>query len=209
MKTQVIAAITLGLSGVAANAGGLDRSGQPIVIIFEEGNVLQFTASFTNPSVDGVDLSGVSTGNVADSFQTFGLAVKYQFSDQLSFALIQDEPLGADTLYSSASPLLGGTGATVDSFAITALARYKFNERFSVHGGLRYQQVNANVSLGGLAFAGAGLNGFNANFANDGAVGYVVGAAYEIPDIALRVSLTYDSRIDHDFETVETVNGVF
>jgi long-chain fatty acid transport protein len=204
MKTQILAAMTFGLSAVGAHAGGLDRSGQPIGIIFEEGNVLQFSASFSNPSVDGVDFAAASTSNVAQSFQTYGLAIKYQFNDQLSFAVVQDEPFGADTLHTGGL-LLNGTGATVDSLAITALARYKFNDRISVHGGLRYQQINANVNLGGAAFQG--LNGFNANFGNDGAVGYVVGAAYEIPDIALRVSLTYNSEIDHDLPTTETLNG--
>lgn len=208
MNTHLIAALTLGLSATVANAGGFDRSGQPIGIIFEEGNVLQFTASFTDPSLDGVDILGNATGNVAQSFQTYGIALKYQFSDKLSFAIVQDEPFGADILYSSASPLLAGTGAVVDSVAITALARYKFNNRISVHGGLRYQQVSSTVPLGGGAFAASGLNGFNASFGNDGALGYVIGAAYEIPDIALRVSLTYNSQIDHDLPTTETINGV-
>ena len=88
MKTQFLAAMILGLSAVGAHAGGLDRSGQPIGIIFEEGNVLQFSASFSNPSVDGVDFAAASTGNVAQSFQTYGLAIKYQFNDQLSFAVV-------------------------------------------------------------------------------------------------------------------------
>jgi hypothetical protein len=41
MKTQFIAAMALGLTATGATAGGLDRSGQPIGIIFEEGNVLR------------------------------------------------------------------------------------------------------------------------------------------------------------------------
>lgn len=216
MKTQFLAAMTFGLSAMGANAGGLDRSGQPIEILFEEGNVLQFSASFTKPTVGGTQNSanpllgfgnGVAVSNVAQSFQTFGVAVKYQLSDAVSFAVVVDEPYGADTLYSgNATSFLGGTGATVNSTAVTALARYKFNDRFSVHGGLRYQQIQANVSLGGQAFGG--LNGFNATFEKDGSLGYVVGAAYEIPDIALRVSLTYNSEIDHDLNTVETLRGV-
>jgi long-subunit fatty acid transport protein len=35
--------------------------------------------------------------------------------------------------------------------------------------------------------------------------GYVVGAAYEIPDIALRVALTYESSIEHAFSTTESL----
>jgi long-subunit fatty acid transport protein len=46
---------------------------------------------------------------------------------------------------------------------------------------------------------------------SDTGVGYLVGAAYEIPDIALRVALTYQSAIDLDFtgteETFDPTSG--
>ena len=114
-----------------------------------------------------------------------------------------------------ATTVLGGTGATVDSFALTALARYKFNDNFSVHGGLRYQEVSAVVTTAGFAFNGgvppgtqAGTNGYRGQFDSDGALGFVLGAAYEIPDIALRVALTYNSGTDHDLPTTETLRGL-
>ncbi|MFZ7090578.1 OmpP1/FadL family transporter [Primorskyibacter sp. 2E233] len=47
-----------------------------------------------------------------------------------------------------------------------------------------------------------GLN-YTANGAQTGDFGYVLGAAYEIPDIALRVSLTYESSVTHAFDTYE------
>lgn len=46
------------------------------------------------------------------------------------------------------------------------------------------------------------------NYSADGTTGewgYVLGAAYEIPDIALRVALTYESAIDHEFGTSENL----
>ena len=46
METQFLAAMILGLSAVGAHAGGLDRSGQPIGIIFEEGNVYNSRQAF-------------------------------------------------------------------------------------------------------------------------------------------------------------------
>jgi len=103
------------------------------------------------------------------------------------------------------SPSYGGTQATVDSFAITALARYKFNDSFSMHGGLRYQEVDATVALQGAGYGP--LSGYRADFDSDGAVGYVIGAAFEKPDIAMRVALTYNSKITHDLSTLETSNG--
>jgi hypothetical protein len=49
MKTPIYAAITLGLSAVAANAGGLDRSGQWVNDIFQTGSVAKLSYSSTTP----------------------------------------------------------------------------------------------------------------------------------------------------------------
>jgi long-chain fatty acid transport protein len=205
MKTRVIAAAALAASAVSVQAGGLDRSGQPIDILFESGNVVELSFAYTDPTVDGVDLATTAPiANVADSFTTWGVGIKYQFNDAVSFAFIIDEPYGSDVTYpgSRFTTSLGGTSAIVDSTAYTALARYKINENWSVHGGLRYQEISADVTLGGGAYGG--LNGYNANFASGGEWGYVIGAAYELPAIALRVALTYNSEITHDLDTVET-----
>ena len=63
MKTPIYAAITLGLSAAAANAGGLDRSGQWINDIFQTGSVAKFSYSSTTPTLSGTDTgnAGLST----------------------------------------------------------------------------------------------------------------------------------------------------
>ncbi|MDT8855979.1 outer membrane protein transport protein [Paracoccaceae bacterium Fryx2] len=88
---------------------------------------------------------------------------------------------------------------------MTGLLRYKFNENFSVHGGLRASRASANIDLRGLAYGPS--NGYSVDLANDLGLGYVLGVAYERPEIALRVALTYNSVVKHDFDTVETLNG--
>ena len=219
MKTQLLAAAAVTLSAASAHAVGLDRSGQRIGILFETGNLVELSFGFTDPHLSGnanAAFGGAPTGNVADSFAIASFGLKYDVSEELSLALIVDEPYGTDVLYGGdpAFTILGGTGATADSFAVTALARYKFNENFSVHGGLRYQEISASVTTAGFAFNGgagpgvqAGVNGYSGRFGSDGDLGYVIGASYEIPDIALRVSLTYNSETVHDLPTVETLRG--
>ncbi|MEP3844912.1 MAG: outer membrane protein transport protein [Paracoccaceae bacterium] len=219
MKTQLLAAAAVTLSAASAHAVGLDRSGQRIGVLFETGNLVELSFGFTDPHLSGTGIpavGGAPTGNVADSFAIASFGLKYDVSDELSLALILDEPYGTDVLYGGdpALTVLGGTGATADSYAITALARYKFNENFSVHGGLRYQEISASVTTAGFAFNGgagpgvqAGVNGYSGRFGSDGDFGYVIGASYEIPDIALRVSLTYNSETVHDLPTVETLRG--
>lgn len=236
MNRFALAVVASFTAAASAQAGGLDRSGQGIDPLFEEGNYAELSFGFVDPSVDGTDIQpgystgtalalnpsfGNDTGNVTENFLTVGAAFKYQFNEAVSFAVIVDEPYGSDVSYpasgntvaSLAVPgvqvegsALGGTEAIVDSYAVTALGRYQFGNGFSVHGGLRYQEISANVTLSGLAYGG--LNGYNAGFSSDGAFGYVVGGAYERPEIALRVALTYSSKIEHELSTKESVSGV-
>ncbi len=219
MKTRILTVAALLATSTSAYAVGLDRSGQSIGALFETGNHLEFSLGYTNPTVEGQTVAafgGAPIGNVGDNFLIWSGAIKMDINEQLSFAVIVDEPYGADTFYgeSPATSILGGTGATVDSFAVTALGRYKFNENWSIHGGIRYQEVSASVTLGGLAFNSpatpftpSGVNGYEGNFSSGGGVGYVIGGAYEIPDIALRVALTYNSAIDYDLRTTESIRG--
>lgn len=197
-----------GTSGTAL-AGGVDRSGQPIGIIFEQGNYVELSYGQINPSVSGNDLAafgGSPTGSVAGKHGLPGLAIKYNFNDQLSGALIYDNAYGADIAYPTAatggSLMLGGTSAKLDSEGLTAVLRYKFNENLSVHGGLRASKAGGEVNLAGLAYGP--VNGYNVQFDNAWGTGYLAGVAYEKPEIALRIALTYFSKVNHKLDTIET-----
>jgi long-chain fatty acid transport protein len=54
----------------------------------------------------------------------------------------------------------------------------------------------------------AGTFDYTAEGEKDGQIAYVLGAAYEIPDIALRVALTYESGYTHKFDTKEFSTGL-
>ena len=62
------------------------------------------------------------------------------------------------------------------------------------------------ATLGGIATAPVSLQ-YDATGDRSSAWGYVLGAAYEIPDIALRVALTWESAITHTFDTDEVLPG--
>jgi len=217
MKKLFGTVAVLALAPAMAGALGLDRSGQPVTLLFEDGNYAELSFGRVFPSVDGNDRTtlnplGSPSGNVADDLSQVGFGVKYNLNEQVSFSLSFDQPYGSNVTYppftspaSEGSALLGGTSATVDSRAVQALARYKLNETFSVHGGLRYQEIQADVTLDGAAYGP--LRGYRAQFDDDGDVGFLIGAAYERPEIALRVALTYFSGTTHDLPTVETING--
>ena len=55
--------------------------------------------------------------------------------------------------------------------------------------GVYTQTIKGNVSLRGQAYSL--YNGYDANIKETGGVGWLAGAAYQIPDIALKASVTY------------------
>ena len=210
MKALTTTVGVLSLAASGALAGGLDRTGQSVDIIFEEGNYGEISLARTSPSITGTDVLGFDTGNVADDFTSISGGVKLDFSDKFSMAMIFEEPFGSDIAYPSTSALLGGTTAIANTTSTTFVARYKFNENWSVHGGLRNQTARGNITLDGLAYGGnppGGVSTYGVTLNDSNAWGYLVGAAYERPEIALRVALTYNSAITHKMDTTETAFG--
>ncbi|MCA0045011.1 OmpP1/FadL family transporter [Celeribacter litoreus] len=207
MKKTTALAATLAVSATGAYAGGMDRSGQSIAPLFEDGTYVELTFGSVSPDVSGT-LGGVlSSGDMAESYTRLAGAYKRDLTDNLSMALIIDEPFGADVDYGSADPgytFLGATAA-VDTTAVTGILRYEFAERYSVYGGLRVLKSSGEVYLPAIPLAAAPEYAMSTSHETD--VGYLLGVSYEIPDIALRASLTYNSQIDIDFDTTETLTG--
>lgn len=209
------------LSASPLLAGGIERAPQSLAVLFEQGNYAELSFGGVDPTVEGTDKpvpgvypGGLATGDAAQGYGFVGLAYKHQFNENLSGAFIVEQPFGADILYPTVSeggsPMLGGTRATVDSTTFTALGRYRFANNFSIHGGLRGSKANGLVTLNGLAYGGplpAGISGYEVKLDDEWGFGYVIGGAYEVPEIAARISLTYNSKIEHEFDTAEAIGG--
>ncbi|WP_417246063.1 OmpP1/FadL family transporter [Celeribacter sp.] len=214
MKNTTLLAASLAVGATGAYAGGMDRSGQSISPLFEDGTYVELSFGSVSPDVSGAfnhPLAGeLPSGDVTPSYTQLSGAYKRDLSDQLSMALIIDQPYGADIDYGAdASYPIAGSNASVTTAAITALLRYKFNENFSVYGGVRNLSSEGEVYLNipvpdsqGVTFPYA----METSTENDW--GYLVGAAYEIPDIALRASLTFNSSIDIKFDAHEESAGL-
>lgn len=199
MKQFALTATAIALTTTSALAGAIDRSGQFLGPLFQEGGE---TGQYVEFSFGQVDPDANSTAIPADpleSFTSVGVAYKTDINERLSFALILDEPFGADIELPIAPGLLGL--ADVSSFAVTGVARYKFDENWSVHGGLRLQRISGTIQtvVGGVGPVA------NLNLASDFAPGIVAGVAYERPELALRVALTYNSEVDNKLDGTETI----
>lgn len=192
----VVTAAMLAATG-GANAGGVERSAQSVAILFEPGRYVELSFGHFAPDVGGT-VGAASSGDMAPSFNSWSLGYKMDIGERLDFAMVLDQPIGADVAYPGTPgpgsyPLAGST-AKLTSSAITALVRYSFENNVSVYGGLRYQTVHGEVGLTG---------GYTMETNYDSELGYVVGLAWEKPEIAARVALTYNSAITHSLESVE------
>lgn len=193
--------------GSTAHAGGVDRSTQPIGIIFEEGNYARLSFRTVSPSVSGVALPGAPTaggrsGDMTEDYTQFAFAYKNDLTENLDFALILDQPFGAHVDYLATQPYFAaGASARLDSTALTGILRYSFPSDVSVYGGIRYQTLKARAIV-------PFVSNYSAVGERDDGIGWLAGIAYERPDIALRVSLTYNSKVTHDLSTTENSAGL-
>lgn len=189
--------------------GGLDRMSPETRVLFEEGRYFEMSWAAVSPDLNGAgglfDPANQGTGDILESYDQWGFALKTDLNERNSLTLILDEPWGANTFF----PVLptsgyGGTLANVQSNELSAILRRKVgNKGFSVYSGLRLQSIKARV-----AFPFAPALGFPGPYRIDvdrqEGVGFMAGAAYEIPKIKLRASLTYYSEIDSTHDTLET-----
>ncbi|TFL18620.1 OmpP1/FadL family transporter [Jannaschia formosa] len=278
MNRFILAAVASTVGAGAALAGGLDRSGQSVAAIFDPANTLSFGLSYVNPSLSGSDTGGLpGSYDAGNSYTTYSWSYKNDVNDRFSYAVIGDQPFGADIFYDDAptASALGGTKADLTSDAISFIGKYKFSDRISVFGGLRAERAGGEIALNGIAYQaalgarglgsalgaaaaagdptasailqnlGAGApqalagvatgnpatqplaqqisaisptfaqtvtavqnfaasGGYEVEVEQDWGVGVTLGAAYEIPEIALRMAVTYHSEVTHDTRGNET-----
>ncbi|TCB78506.1 OmpP1/FadL family transporter [Acinetobacter sp. ANC 4173] len=211
LKALTTAMILAALPTAGAFAAALDRSGQSISAFLQPGNYFEAGISILDPSVSGTaNANGSTLSDMGDDYYFPNAALKLQVTDHFSFGLIYDQPFGADATYSTSDPALAlngsglfhdGSEATkveVKSQNLSMIFGFQPNENFNIYGGGVYQTVKGDVQLRGLAYGGSTtFGGYNAKISEDGAVGWLAGFAYQIPDIALKASLTYRSEIEH------------
>ena len=118
MKRNAIGAAVLlaMLPATGAFAAGLDRSGQPVAPIFQQGNLVELGWTSIFPKVEGRENGGAQRAipNMGDKYSFPSAAVKYQANDQWSFSFLYDHPFGADVAYDGVNIFTnnGTVGAT-------------------------------------------------------------------------------------------------
>ncbi len=201
----------------SAQAGGFSRGTADTDILFEEGNFnLRAGATVVAPQRDydtvtspllGGTVAG-SDGRYIDTYLISSGAVKMNITNDLRCAGTHTQSFGAGATYGPQAILAGiidGSGTVSEGFSSNefgATCGYKFDlskGRAWMLGGVFAQDFNyeqvvqlAPGTLGLPAGSTATLS-----FEDSHRLGYRIGAAYEIPEIALRAQIMYRSAIDH------------
>jgi long-subunit fatty acid transport protein len=215
MSRLVALAGAVAVTAGSAQAGNVDRSLQSSLMIFEPGGYAEFTLRRVSPDVSGIGAGtfpspatptpGQSSGDMSGGYNNFGAAVKTELQPGLDAGLIFDQPFGADTYYPTDTRYFGrGTVATLDTNALTALLKYRFESNVSIFGGLRYQTFEAAATIPFVTAVPGRTAPYTASADEDSGWGYVLGIAWEKPEIAARIALTYNSAIDYSLQTSET-----
>lgn len=232
LKALTSAIILAAFPAAGAFAAALDRSGQSISNFLQPGNYFEAGISILDPDVSGQE-AGLSTTrrnieDMAGDYYFPHAALKLQVNDQFSFGLLYDQPFGADAEYqgnnvfvsSPTDPVLGtlpitvstlggvsgSTKVEVESQNLSMILGYQPNEHWNIYGGPVYQTVKGDVSLRGRAYSL--YNGYDAHIKETEGYGWLAGVSYQIPEIALKTSLTYRSEIDHKVNIDESLGSV-
>ena len=215
MKLKTLTtAILLSLPTAGAFAAALDRSGQSISAFLQPDNYFEAGISILDPDVSGTTRTAEKTDDMAGDYYFPTAALKIQATDQISVGLLYDQPFGADAEYTKTAAFTNTTGNTavdVDTQNLSLILGFQPTENWNLYGGAVYQTVKGNVALRGAAYSvlggvsALGYKGYDANIKETDGYGWLAGVAYQIPDIALKASLTYRSEIDHDVKIKESV----
>ena len=190
MRKKIITGISLvALSAGMAQAGGFELQTLDTSIMYADENQVNMSYASIDASVGGYNSAvGPTTKKAVVKDQTVSnFAGKFDVGDSLS--------VGLTTYRSGAIQLEGGNAADagvnlaptgdVDLDTSALMVRSSLNENISLIGGLTQNALkDGNVTT----LAGS----YNVSGKNE--QGYVIGAAYSIPEIALRAELTYQPK---------------
>jgi long-chain fatty acid transport protein len=228
LKRGVLSVAAGLLFASAAHAGGLERGGYNIDLLFDPSDYAgEASATYVNPQRELKNVRDTDTGNTNILTGTFGggnlnnrpnsaddtesywvprVGVKAAFGDSVDCMADYSQPWGAHT-----NPGQNWAGANnnietkVESDNYAATCSYKWDMgpgQFRVIGGVFYQEVNGFKERLVQDYTGTPLAGA---FTGIGRLelgghgwGWRAGAGYEIPEYALRASLVYNSAVDLD-----------
>lgn len=124
---------TLTATATAAQAAGLDRSGQDVTAFLQDGTYAETVYTYIDANVTGKDTAGKDTGDIAEAYDFFRYGVKADINDTFSVGVLYDEPFGAAIKYDGNSNFVADKNATATIFtqAINQATKAQLNDSFT------------------------------------------------------------------------------
>lgn len=216
IKAAMTAAAVALLSTTAASAGGLERGGYNIDLLFDPSTyAAEAATTYVNPqreldNVDDIDPANGAfdltrpTSGVEDTegYWVPRIGVKAGFGDSVDCMADYSQPWGAHT-----NPGTNWAGVNdnietkIESDNYAATCSYKWDVgqgQFRVIGGGFYQEVGGFKERLVSPIIVPGFDGIGRLDLDGSGWGWRTGVAYEIPEYAFRASLVYNSAVDLD-----------
>ena len=192
-----------------ANAEGLERINIDPTFMFKEGSSAEIGFANINPSLPAVKGTGSaftfqSGLDVAPSFSALTGSVKTEMGESFDLGLFytsQGNGVGIDY-----GTITGPEGAVtikadLEIPTLAAIGKYQINDAMSVFVGAKQSTFKGGATL--KLGSDANLNGVpdvtsHWEMSEKSGIGAIYGAAYEMPEIALRVILTIEDDIAYN-----------
>jgi long-subunit fatty acid transport protein len=175
----------------------------PTDMMFEKGNYTSFAFGKFRPDV--TDDKFATLGSMYKDRSAVTLTFKNQINDKISLGFAKYKSAEISLDYSTASTFFAAASLpnpyvalSVDTMAL--LGRYELDQRVSIIGGLKYSTGSGG---GNVLSAPAGIIEAKA----DSVLGGIMGASYEIPEIALRISGVYQAKQEMSHSSTTIVSG--
>jgi len=211
-RTGLLTAVTLAAAAGTAGAGGFGRGEADTDILYEDGTAaFRAKTTFVAPQRGYETINGAAAtdGKTLDSYFVPSLGVMARMSDNLACAGTYTQPFGASVEY--------GAQAQAADAAASATGNATVEAKFRTHEYGLTCAVRTELERGRVTFlGGVFVQSFDytevsrlgtLRLKDDSELGYRLGAAYEIPDIALRAEMMYRSQVSHDGDGGFTVSG--
>jgi len=199
------------LSPLGVNAAVYEFTPYDLTLVYSDKEKVSLAYSSYQYNFNGDYSDALGGGETGESFEdtnvyTFG--VHKELSENMDVSAQLYDPYNLNVSHQNG--FYAGTQALIETQTLAITFKYQLSEQYSVYGGPTINKTSGNMTINSnIASVSAGYSvgtvpSIEADFGSDTALGYVAGASFEIPDIALRASLTYQSAVDHSFDVTET-----
>ena len=190
------------------NAEGLERINIDPSFMFTEGSSAEIGFANVSPSLPAVKVTGsaftfASGLDVAPSFSALTGSVKTEIGDSFDLGIFyssQGNGVGIDYGTITGPEVAVTIKADLEIPTLAAIGKYQINEAMSVFVGAKQSTFKGGATLKlGSDANGNGVPDVTSHWemSKKSGIGAIYGAAYEMPEIALRVILTIEDDIDY------------